>query len=104
MNDQVHAIEVVDALDDGRHTCAFSVEGATQKYCQELTAISRRNEVGCMESKCKSPWRLCITCVNENTIAEDGASIVIDPDSGLCNQHFLDSDKMVESLALGIGL
>ena len=65
------------------YECVFPV-GRDRETCQILSGNVRRNVQACCASKCASPHRFCIECIERK---EENPHAAIDRESGLCEAH-----------------
>lgn len=72
----------VETREPGLYPCVFNPRGVSGPVCAATTKRIVHNRQGCMTSQCRSPQRLCITCLGQGV-----ESFVDNPATGLCVEH-----------------
>lgn len=66
-----------------------------KSQCQTQSSIISKNETVCTAQKCKSPWRLCISCLKQGY--KGYGNTVIPPKHKLCNFHMTHGPDAIRS-------
>ena len=67
------------------HYCAVVERSVTGRECLQKCVNLSTNETVCTPTRCRSPWRICRSCIKHQTIVPQ--SIVVDEKRGLCQLH-----------------
>lgn len=79
-------------------SCAFNPIGATEQVCQNTTAVIRHNILGCCRTECKSPFRLCIACLQYGA-----RHVEVEAATGLCSFHAEHGTQVVRPADSSLG-
>lgn len=74
----------IDPAIQATHQCTHSAVPVDGQGCIKLSSVHFRNNKCCLV-KCKSPWRVCKTCVTASF--DEKSDGPVDPESGLCEKH-----------------
>lgn len=50
------------------HFCFVKAGSASANLCMSLSRVPSKNRQFCTQLRCESPWRLCIVCIQEDTV------------------------------------
>lgn len=78
--------------------CAVRSGAIDQAGCTDIARVPVRNKQHCAESKCKSPWRLCIACVSQGAFPQGVVDTSVESRlrDGLCAFHAANGAKAIK--------